>query len=290
MLLSIGVEGKAQSPPASLRVLTYNIWNGFDWGKDSSRHQACVQWIADQEADVVALQELCGYDSIQLQADAAEWGHPYVALLKTEGYPVGLTSRQPIKVIRRQLDGMWHGMLHAQSYGLDFYVVHLSPADVDFRWGEAQLIRNLIEQDAPAHYAILGDFNAHSPLDAERLEQNASLRQKYDRPPSKEGYSNLRLGEFDYSVISTFLSLPTVDVVPRSVPITARFSFPAPTLVGPSQTAAAIRQNRQRIDYLLLSPALAKGSQGATIFNHGTPDSLSDHYPVMVEFQLPNRN
>ena len=42
--------------------------------------------------DVLALQELCGYDEKQLKADAAKWGHNYVKILKTRGYPVGLTS------------------------------------------------------------------------------------------------------------------------------------------------------------------------------------------------------
>ena len=58
------VEGK------SLKVISYNIWNGFDWGKDTARQEKVINWIDAQKPDVVALQELCAYTKEKLLNDA----------------------------------------------------------------------------------------------------------------------------------------------------------------------------------------------------------------------------
>ena len=125
LFLFWGLLGYTQE--ASMKLISYNIWNGFDWGKDSIRHQAFLDWATAQNPDVLALQELCGYTPEKLSADAQQWGHPYSVLLKTEGYPVGITSKEPIQLKGKHLEGLWHGMLHVATYGIDFYVVHLSP-------------------------------------------------------------------------------------------------------------------------------------------------------------------
>ena len=109
----------AQESNTKLNVMTYNIWNGFDWGKDTKRKQDWIKWIQSKNPDVLALQELCGYDEEQLKADAAKWGHNHVKILKTAGYPVGLTSRKPIQIKKRVIDDLWHGLLHCETYGIE---------------------------------------------------------------------------------------------------------------------------------------------------------------------------
>ena len=128
--------------------MTYNIWNGFEWGKDSVRKDNCIEWIKSQDPDVLALQELCGYTEEQLRKDAVRWGHPHVQLLKTEGYPTALTSKRPIKLKERMVEPFWHGLLHCESFGIDFYIVHLSPADSKIRLDEAQMITKRIKENA----------------------------------------------------------------------------------------------------------------------------------------------
>lgn len=92
----------AQIPERSnLRIMTYNIWNGFDWGKDSIRKESTIEWIKSQKPDVLALQELCNYTEEKLKEDALKWGHQHVQLLKTEGYPTALTSNRPISLKER---------------------------------------------------------------------------------------------------------------------------------------------------------------------------------------------
>ena len=66
-----------------LKIITYNIWNGFDWGKDTVRRSNFQEWVRSQNPDIFALQELCAYTPEKLSAEAKTWGHSYSALLKT---------------------------------------------------------------------------------------------------------------------------------------------------------------------------------------------------------------
>lgn len=43
-----------EEPSKQLKVMTYNIYNGFDYGKDTAREQAAADWIASEQPDVVA--------------------------------------------------------------------------------------------------------------------------------------------------------------------------------------------------------------------------------------------
>ena len=75
------------SKESSLKVITYNIWNGHDWGKDVDRHDKMVSWVKSKKPDVVALQELCGYSEEKLASDAKQWGHNYSIILKNRRLP-----------------------------------------------------------------------------------------------------------------------------------------------------------------------------------------------------------
>jgi len=276
----------AQNLGSTLKVMTYNIWNGFDWGKDTVRNLACIEWIRSKNPDVLALQELCGYTEEKLRMDAAKWGHPYVAILKKDGYPVGLTSKSPLEVKERVLDSLWHGMLHVKTFGIDFYVVHLSPADCDFRLKEAKIITKIISDNNQENFIVLGDFNAHSPFDGDLLIANQSLLHKYQGNSENSQYSNLRNGAFDFSVISTFLSLPSIDLCPYFEDASRRYSFPTPALVGIYQTAEEVEVNKERIDYILMDSELAQNCTRVTIYNDGKTTLLSDHFPVMAIFSF----
>ena len=288
LFLTISLTGQTTTPDESLKVITYNIWNGFDWGKDTKRHKRFIDWVKEQSPDVFALQELCGYTEEKLREDAASWGHPYSVLLKTKGYPVGLTSRKPIELKERLLEGLWHGMLHAETFGIDFFVVHLSPADYAFREREAAIISEKIKAIENDHYIVLGDFNALSPMDADLNSRKETLLERYRKSDAKnEKHNNLRDEEWDYSVMATFLALPTIDVGHRNMKGADRYSFPTPILIGSYYNDRAhIGRSFQRIDYLMVSPALARQCQGSKVIHNDDTDGLSDHYPVEGIFRI----
>lgn len=296
LIICIGIsygqseEGFEKNEGKVLKVMAYNIWNGFDWGKDEDRHQKFINWIHSKKPDVLALQELCGYTQEKLESDAKKWGHNYAIILKEKGYPVGLTSNKPIVLKEKALDGLWHGMLHAETWGIDFFVVHLSPADRDFRYKEALIIGEKIQNVKNENYIVLGDFNAHSPYDGDQDKiRESHLKRVRESDAKNEKHNNLLDGQFDYSVISSFLSLPLIDVTPRFVLANDRFTFPAESLIGTWQTKESIVKNRVRIDYILVSRSMGKLSSNTHVFNGEDTTMLSDHFPLMAEFQYEDK-
>lgn len=279
-------QENAAYPGKNLKVISYNIWNGFEWGKDTAREAKAVAWIASQDADVVALQELCGFSKEKLSELAESWGHPYTVLLKTTGYPVGITSKKPIEVKERIFDHMHHGALHCKTFGIDFMVIHFSPSSYKKRNEEASIILAKLseirkEQDK---YMVLGDFNAHSPFDADYYKDKTRMLETMRTSAANNGNKgNLFNGELEYGTMSSFLGFPNMDVVQKyTAGYDQRISFP--TQVFEQKPGEGRRYNSSRIDYILTSPGLAKKCVDARVLNGPDTYYLSDHYPVLAEF------
>ncbi|WP_339922605.1 endonuclease/exonuclease/phosphatase family protein [uncultured Cyclobacterium sp.] len=278
----------------TLKVLSYNIWNGFDWGNDLERKQKMTAWLKEVNPDVIGFQELNDFTAEDLKIWANEFGHGYSVLLKEHGYPIGITSKEPIHLKTKMQGGLWHGMLHAETFGIDFIAVHLSPHDWEFRRREAEMICEYAEKailNTPnKQLMILGDFNSHSPFDwkfdnenpfsLKRNQLSDSLRRVQNGP---NAYQTLRDGTIDYSVISRFLSLPLIDTIQKKIAAGEKKTFPTP-MVGQDISKSDFEKYRNRIDYILVSSNLESALLEAKILNQGTPDILSDHYPVLASF------
>ncbi|NKI27963.1 hypothetical protein HCG49_15485 [Arenibacter sp. 6A1] len=271
-----------------LKVMTYNIWNGFDWGKDIDRKSKFIDWINTQNPDVFALQELCGYTQKTLLADAKKWGHNYAEILKTSGYSVGITSKEPIVVKEKILDDMHHGALHCKVYDIDIFIVHFSPFSHQKRREEAKIIQSKLSELSTGQnkYLVLGDFNALSPFDAHLYKNNPTLLDnKRASEIEHEHVRNLLDGELDYGVLGSFLGYPLIDVVQR---FTSSWDdrVSCPTQVFESEKGEGRPISSTRIDYILSSPFLAAKCVKATVLNKNDTYYLSDHYPVLAEFEL----
>ncbi len=270
-----------------IKIISYNVLEGLgnveSYGK--GRHERCVKWLQEQNADVVALQELYR-DEEKLAVDAKEWGHKYYA----KAGPIGLTSKQPIEFVRKYKNGLWHGALHCKTYGIDFLVVHLSPAEWEYRLREAAIIKGIVDsvKQTTNKYILLGDFNAHSPFDGELYKQNPELIKKYKKGTPNNFSPNLVGDYLDYSVMSSFYSFPLIDITERFVPWYRRKTFPSPILIGVWRTAGNIGRTPERIDYILTTPEMSLNCKGVTIHNGEETDYISDHYPLEAIFEVEN--
>jgi endonuclease/exonuclease/phosphatase family metal-dependent hydrolase len=293
LLLSFAcISAFSQAGDDHLKVLTYNIWNGYDWGKDAGRRAEVARWIKGQGADIVALQELCNYTPGKLEEDAEVWGHPYSVLLKTTGYSVGITSSYPIEVREKILDGMHHGALHCSINGIDIFVIHFHPGEIAFRRKEAGIILGKLEpvRDRNKFYLVMGDFNCQSPFDADLYQPEGSLltRLKERYPDKNKEEGNLSYGDLDYSVMSALLAFPLMDLCrPFTTGMEERGSFPG-LILGPvhNESEEQLVSRLERIDYILASPHLSVKCTGARICNGEENHFLSDHYPVIAAFDL----
>tara|TARA_R110000744_G_scaffold272677_3_gene385582 strand:+ start:385 stop:1293 length:909 start_codon:yes stop_codon:yes gene_type:complete len=281
----------SQSEGSDFKIITYNIWNGYDWGKDNERRGKVQNWISAQTPDAVALQELCAYTPEKLQEDAKAWGHDYSVLLKTTGYSVGFTSKYPIELKEEIMDGLHHGALHCKTNGIDFLVVHLHPGSIAGRREEAGILSAKLDAitKTTSKYVVLGDFNAHSPFDADMYDTNSYLLTRLRESNLGKGLNgNIENGGLDYAVMSKFLSLPLFDVGQKySTGLMERGSFPGRVLGEVNkETTNQLLSRLERIDYILVSPWLSKNCKDAQV--HKGPENwfLSDHYPVSATFYL----
>lgn len=279
MLLMIGSSGMSAQRRQPIKIISYNIWNGFEG--DSLRRAHFVEWTKNQSADLVILTELVSFKEKDLVTLGKVCGYPHTALLKEEGYPVGVLSRQPVKTISKQVDGFWHGMMHVQTQGIDVIATHLSPFEWSYRLDEATKIVDYIHKQNLKDYLVAGDLNAHSPLDADEIMTHDSLlvnMQRWDA--SQKKYRNLRNGRFDFSVIAKFLSVGMEDALGRLIrPAEKRMTYPAAFLYNWKIDDKRLPLRRERLDYILLSPSLMERCIRADVY---PVEGVSDHYPVSV--------
>ena len=278
----------SQESQSTIKVITYNVWNGFEWGKDTVRKDKLISWVKSQHPDVLALQELNGYTQEKLLADAKKWGHNYAEILKTSGYPVGITSNKPIEVKERILKNMHHGALHCRIACIDFFVIHLSPHSYQKRNEESKIILKKLSKLSKKQnmFIVLGDFNSVSPFDSDLYKGKDTLLSSFRAAESQNSHiKNLLNGEFEYGVISSFLAYPLIDVTQKyTLGYDERVSFP--TQVFETEKGNGRPEKSRRIDYILVSSFLSKKCINAKVLNQTETSYLSDHYPVMAEFNF----
>ena len=256
--------------PNQLGIVSYNILEGFANGANGRfpdgavRRKAVSKWLAEQAPAIVGFQELNGYTQDRLAEESRAWGHGHAATVKEGGYIVGLTSREPIEVVERHLDGMHHGLLHAQTMGIDCFVVHLSPFKARHRQREAHMIVQRVQTAMNEGHPVIvmGDFNALSPQDRAAYDGNTELLDRMRNSDATHGHiENLIDGKIDYSVMQVFLDAGLVDLFAKH--------RDADPLTG-----------EQRIDFILASPNLAEHLVDAAWHTEQEFDGMSDHPPT----------
>lgn len=253
--------GQAVVASEQLRILNWNVLYAFNHGRSVDQG---VGWIANSSPDVVALQELNGLTEVSLKTLASRWGHDHAVILKEKGFPVGLTSRQPIKVIERQVEGFHHGYLHARTCDIDFFVVHFWPGKDHEARAVIDKIRPLLENNRQV--VLLGDFNNHSRRDQAFLESRGAVTPRYE-------------------VVDLFESIGLVDLVHAHQP-EQKYSCPSPiTIPRWSADLEEVASKRQRIDFVFADSEFAQMVHQAEIRISQPLAKISDHYPVVVEIQ-----
>ena len=259
-------------------IISYNILEGFKNARSerfpagSERQAAVSDWLAEQAPAIVGFQELNGYTEERLAEESRAWGHGYAATVKEGGYIVGLTSREPIAVIERHLDGMHHGSLHARTMGIDCFVVHLSPFSYEHRQREAKMIIQRVKKSVQAKHPVIvmGDFNALSPQDIDAYEGDEALLTRMRSSDAQHDHvENLSEGQIDYSVIQTFLDAGLVDLYAK-------------------HRGSPAEPGHRRIDFILAAPDLSECLTSADWLVGKPFTTMSDHPPTRAQLRWPS--
>ncbi len=268
---------------ASLKIVSYNVWYGFT-KKPEPRHTDWLNWMRAQSPDVVSLQELNGYTPEALAADAEVWGHAHSVLLKTDGFPTGVTSRFPITEVKRIRQGMHHGLIRCRIRGVWFYVIHFHPSDYARRIEEAAILKEDIRtlSNANPQIVLAGDFNGFSPADREHYDSDLPLVEFFQMLDQRDKGNNLNAGRLDYGGLEAILSQGFVDVIARARSGVAPFVGTFPTNLVSDENHGTDR----RLDYIFVSPNLSDRISEAKIVRDSTTEGLSDHIPVTATLNL----
>ncbi len=260
-------------------VITYNVWNGFE--SEIQRRNTFVQWARQQNADVIAFQELNHFTQASFTELAATWGHPYVTIVKENGYPVGISSRYPITNAYKLITGMHHGCLYAEVKGISFFVVHFSPFSSTKRMQEADSVIHVLKKKGKLKRTIiLGDFNAFSPNDSLLYAGTGLKDSMYLAQRKNKVLRNLNdKNEIDYQVIRSFLQAGFYDGYSL---FHKNFESSYPTKVFGNVPLS----DKIKIDHILISKKLRTICKKIEIIKDPVTDTLSDHYPVKAVFSI----
>ena len=277
---SLIVTGSAAETSAKkTRILSYNVWYGFTRVPD--RKPAYLKWMKEQAPDIVSLQELNGYTEEKLSDDAKAWNHSHSVLLKTKGFPTGITSREQIEDVQRSFEGFHHGLLRVRISGIYYYVIHLHPSNWETRLRETKLIlKDIASLPKDSQVILAGDFNTFSSDDT-KYYQHRKLEPFFSKRDEKYGEKNLRDGKLDFSVINHFKKAGLIDLENSKRKADFVFSGSFPTKIEKAGDHGSAR----RLDYIFATSDLAKRTTRAETIATDTSWILSDHLPVIVEIE-----
>jgi len=265
---------------SNFKLITYNVWYGFT--KAPERKELWLQWMKDQAPDVVSLQELNEYTPEKLAKDAESWDHPYSVLLKEEGFPTGITSKYPIQDVVRFMDGFHHGLLRVKIKSFYLYIIHLHPSNWETRNREVELIISDITMlPENSSFILAGDFNTFSPNDS-IFYRHGKLEPFFQQRDVEYKEVNLNKGKLDYSVIGKLLEYGLIDLENKMRPPDYLFTGSFPTLIEKEGEHG----DQRRLDYVFVSKNMAEKVIRAEIIANDTTLILSDHLPMIVDFEL----
>lgn len=276
-----------------MKLLNYNIREGLlanysDYRAnhdlkpivDDARYQLLVDFLVDQSADVVQLQELAGWDqpSFDRFRDKADYSFGAFFPASTR-FHLGVLSRQPIAEamnLNQLTDGVspssdwwhqrhyWHGLPKTVIDDITYFTVHLCPRTPDQRLHE---LANLLKELPETRTVISGDFNA--PRSAEYA--GALFSQLSDQQHDKFGPAGTK------NVVDELTAHGFIDVFSDEPK-----EFTAPTK---SNTDLGHGVTPLRLDFCLVSRDLKDSVGQHQVIRTEQTDAISDHYPLIVELR-----
>ncbi|SCF28009.1 Exonuclease III [Micromonospora chokoriensis] len=262
--------------------MTWNIRTGGRDRGGSDRLDAVVQVIEEQAPDVLALQELRGFDRDGLMATVA--GRvgmtPHLAR-SCFGQPVAVLVRPSHRVVdagpvRRPFHHAAARVVVDTSAGpLTVFGTHLYPYSGGRRRMEVDWLVAAMRRSRGPLTLLAGDLNSLDPT-VDHTARLAGMPMLYRRRHLRRGG-----GAVDTRAIARLLAADLVDLWPASNAGAAEADgHTVPTGFGGAEFAG------MRLDYLLGTRALAERVRDCRVIRGGTADTASDHYPLLATVEL----
>jgi endonuclease/exonuclease/phosphatase family metal-dependent hydrolase len=259
--------------------MTWNIRTGGRDRGGPDRLDRIVEVVTGQRPDVLALQELRGFDRGGLLTDVAGRVGMVPHLARScVGQPVAVLVRPPLRVlssgrVRRPFHHAAATVALATAAGpLTVVSTHLQPYSGGRRRMEADWLAAAVRRAGPLAL-LAGDLNTLEP-GVGHVERLAGLPALYRRRHLRRDGRTV-----DTRAVSRLLDAGLVDLwAATGGPEPAGLTVP--TRHGGAEFAG------MRLDYLLATPPVAAATRRVSVLRGGPADTASDHYPVVAELAL----
>lgn len=307
-----------------LKVMTWNVWYGFSQltassGKLPADHpfiasqtevqQKATSFLLTEAPDVLALQELNGFDANSLASFATSYGHNYSYIFDRDNkQSTGVTSKYPLEFLEGQ-NGTYNGTnlegtfaIKLQNQSIVFIVVHLNSANKSHRLKESNYVLELYNKyrELNNHVVLLGDFNSMTITDRAYAETKIDKRLKYRIFKDKCKHELNKVNQpdagmaacttWDYSVMDLYWNYIDYPIKDTTNEFANRESYVADSFWGTfpsssvklfhdtsnldhennSTTTHLQEEHLARIDYVLASTELASFTSDARIIHSYT--------------------
>lgn len=280
LILSTSSSFAALEDAKELKIISYNAYCGMKLDETETKEKF-IQWAKEQDADIIAWQEMNLFTREKLEKFAAEYGHKYAVLLKESPnddafFPVAITSKYPIVNVNKVVDNLWHGALYADIGKYHFVITHMNPFWTAKRIDEINLIIDSIKysQDPKGNWIIAGDLNSFSPADKKAYDQSNLLNDIKEKQKKRPILENLVDDQLSYTVQQNLLDAGFIDALKIK---NKEFISTAPTKVFYDQSSTPLRY-----DYIYVSPPLKNKVIDVKVLKDDFTDKYSDHYPVQM--------
>lgn len=280
LILSTSSSFAALEDAKDLKIISYNAYCGMKLDETETKEKF-IQWAKEQDADIIAWQEMNLFTREKLEKFAAEYGHKYAVLLKESPnddafFPVAITSKYPIVNVNKVVDNLWHGALYADIGKYHFVITHMNPFWTAKRIDEINLIIDSIKysQDPKGNWIIAGDLNSFSPADKKTYDQSNLLNDIKEKQKKRPILENLVDDQLSYTVQQNLLDAGFIDALKLK---NKEFISTAPTKVFYDQSSTPLRY-----DYIYVSPPLKNKVIDVKVLKDDFTDKYSDHYPVQM--------
>ncbi|MFI2666636.1 endonuclease/exonuclease/phosphatase family protein [Micromonospora carbonacea] len=267
-----------------LRVMTWNIRTGGRDRTGPGRLDRVARVVAAHRPDVLAAQELRGFDSGGVLAGfaAAVGMRPHLAR-SCFGQPVAVLVRPPLRVVsagpvRRPFHHAAVRVTVATDAGpLTVLAAHLDPYSGLRRRVEAGWLAGAVGR-APgggsgALALLAGDLNTLAP-GVDHTDRVARLPAAYRRRHLRRDGRTV-----DTRAVARLAAAGLVDLYAALAP--GDEGRTAPTRHGGGAEFSGMR-----LDYLFGTPTLAGLARSCVVVRGGDTEHASDHYPVLADLDL----
>ncbi|MFY1701201.1 endonuclease/exonuclease/phosphatase family protein [Micromonospora sp. WMMA1923] len=272
--------------------MTWNIRTGGRDADGGDRLALVRRVVTTQRPDLLALQELRGFDrpGVLARFAAGVGMRPYLARSRW-GQPVAVLVRPPLRIlaaagVRRPFHHGAQRVTVATSAGpLALTGTHLCPFSGTRRLIEAGWLAAAVRR-ASGSVVGAGGGADDGPLvlvagDLNTLEPGVDHRDRIARLPAAYRRRHLRRdGRVDTRAVGRLLAAGLVDLQ-----LTAgRPGDDGAT--APTRYGGGVEFSGMRLDYLLATTGLAAVARDCRVVRDDDTDRASDHYPVLVDLAI----